>query len=41
MAMYHPSALLRSPEKRPETFRDLKSLQAKVQELCTNIQLEP
>ena len=34
MAMYHPSALLRDPSKRPETFRDLKILQAKVHELC-------
>lgn len=34
MAMYHPSALLRDPSKRPDTFLDLKSLQAKIQELC-------
>ncbi|RAZ94492.1 uracil-DNA glycosylase, partial [Klebsiella oxytoca] len=27
MALYHPSALLRDPGKRPETFDDLKSLQ--------------
>ena len=33
-AMYHPSALLRDVSKRPETFRDLKKLQAKVRELC-------
>ena len=33
-AMYHPSALLRDPSKRSETFRDLKMLQAKVHELC-------
>ena len=26
MAMYHPSALLRDPSRRPETFDDLKSL---------------
>jgi len=32
-AMYHPSALLRDTGKRPETFRDLKKLQAKVMEL--------
>ena len=30
MAMYHPSALLRDPRKRPESFEDLKSLQAKI-----------
>ena len=36
MAMYHPSALLRDVSKRPETFRDLKSLQAKVREVCTD-----
>ena len=40
MAMYHPSALLRDPSKRPETFRDLKSLQAMVKEVCTSITLE-
>ena len=34
MALYHPSALLRDPSKRPETFVDLKSLQAKIRELC-------
>lgn len=34
MAMYHPSALLRDPRKRPETFADLKSLQEKIRELC-------
>lgn len=34
MAMYHPSALLRDLSKRPDTFRDLKSLQKKIKELC-------
>ena len=33
-AMYHPSALLRDPRKRPESFEDLKSLQAKIREVC-------
>ena len=32
--MYHPSALLRDPRKRPESFEDLKSLQAKIREVC-------
>jgi DNA polymerase len=41
MAMYHPSALLRDPDKRPDTFRDLKSLQAMVKEYCPNTKLEP
>ena len=40
MAMFHPSALLRDPEKRPETFRDLKSLQKMVAQYCTNTVLE-
>ena len=35
-AIYHPSALLRDEQKRPETFRDLKSIQAKVLEICTH-----
>lgn len=40
MAMYHPSALLRDPDKRPETFRDLKALQAMMRQLCPNLKLE-
>ena len=35
-AMYHPSALLRDVSKRPDTFRDLKRLQAKAAEICTH-----
>lgn len=37
IALYHPSALLRDPTKRPETFQDLKALQAKIRELCPDI----
>lgn len=33
MAIYHPSALLRDPSKRPETFLDLKQLQQEIQKL--------
>ena len=33
MAMYHPSALLRDPEKRPESFDDLLTLRNKYREL--------
>lgn len=40
MAMYHPSALLRDERKRPETFRDLKSLQKMAKEHCTNLVFE-
>ena len=36
MAIYHPSALLRDPRKRPESFEDLKKLQAKIREVCTH-----
>ena len=32
-ALYHPSALLRDPMKRPETFDDLLSIRAKLEEL--------
>ncbi len=31
-AIYHPSALLRDPSKRPDTFRDLLSIRAKLKE---------
>ena len=34
MAMYHPSALLRDPSKRPETFEDLVSLRTAIREYC-------
>ena len=36
MAIYHPSALLRDPGKRPETFDDLKSLQREIERICTH-----
>ena len=36
MALFHPAALLRDPRKRPETFVDLKALQGKIREICTN-----
>ena len=36
MAMYHPSALLRDPRKRPESFEDLKCLQEKIRQICTH-----
>lgn len=32
-AIYHPSALLRDPQKRPETFDDLLSIRSKLNEL--------
>ncbi len=41
MALFHPAALLRDPRRRPETFDDLKTLQAKIQALCTHTPLEP
>lgn len=36
-ALYHPSALLRDLTKRPDTFRDLKSIQAKIREIGISI----
>ncbi len=33
-AIYHPSALLRDPSKRPETFDDLKSIQQEIMRVC-------
>lgn len=33
-AIYHPSALLRDETKRPDTFDDLKSIKAKILEVC-------
>ena len=34
-ALYHPAAILRDPGKRQETFDDLKSLQAKIRQVCS------
>lgn len=34
IALYHPAALLRDPRRRPETFEDLKTIQAKIREIC-------
>ena len=36
MAIYHPSALLRDPGKRPEAFEDLKQLQRAIRAICTH-----
>lgn len=36
MAIYHPSALLRDPDKRPDTFEDLKSLEQQIRAICTH-----
>ena len=38
-ALYHPSALLRDPDKRPETFDDLKSLQREIGRVCERTEL--
>ena len=40
MALYHPAALLRDPHKKPDTFQDLKNLQAKIREICDHTPLE-
>lgn len=36
-AIYHPSALLRDPGKRPETFRDLLSIREKLKEVGADL----
>ena len=38
-AIYHPAALLRDVHKRPETFEDLKAIQAKIRELCDHTEV--
>ena len=39
-AMYHPAALLRDGNKKPETFVDLKALQEKIREVCVRTPIE-
>ena len=34
MALFHPAALLRDPNRRPETFVDLKSLESAIKASC-------
>ena len=41
MATYHPSALLRDENKRPEAFRDLLSLREKMRELGISPETQP
>ena len=36
MALFHPAALLRDPRRRPETFEDLKRLEAEIRASCTH-----
>ena len=36
-AIYHPSALLRDLNRRPETFLDLLSIREKVREVCPEL----
>lgn len=36
MALYHPAALLRDPRRRPETFEDLKRIQAEIKARCNH-----
>lgn len=40
IAIYHPSALLRDPGKRPETFDDLKSIQREILRVCEHTELK-
>lgn len=37
MAIYHPSALLRDPSKRPETFVDLRTIRSEAKRVCTRL----
>jgi DNA polymerase len=36
LALFHPAALLRDPRRKPETFDDLMTIQAKIKEVCTH-----
>ncbi len=36
MAIYHPSALLRDPSRRPETFMDLRALRKEIRAVCAH-----
>ena len=36
-AIYHPSALLRDPYKRPETFEDLRGIRQQIRAVCPEV----
>ena len=38
-ATFHPAALLRDVSKRPDAFEDLKSIQAKIREICKHTEV--
>lgn len=40
-AIYHPSALLRDPSRRPDAFRDLLAIREKLQEVCPGYTAAP
>ena len=35
-ALVHPAGILRDPRRRPEAFEDLKSIQARIRQICTH-----
>lgn len=37
MAIYHPSALLRDPSKRPETFVALREIRREIRRICPEV----
>ena len=39
-AIYHPAALLRDGDKKPDTFVDLKRLQRKIRQVCERTELD-
>lgn len=39
-ALYHPAALLRDTDKKPDTFVDLKRLQQKIRQVCERTKLD-
>ena len=39
-ALYHPAALLRDTDKKPDTFVDLKRLQSKIRQVCERTKLD-
>lgn len=34
-AIYHPAALLRDPTKKPDTFVDLRTIRARIRQVCS------
>jgi DNA polymerase len=39
MGMFHPAAILRNPNQKPEAFADFQTLRDKILQICNHTEL--